>query len=44
MKAGSIRIEEIRENFLALMELRRVFTQVKPWLMTCVGASTGNLD
>ncbi len=44
MKTGSIRTEEILDNFLTLMKLRRVFIQVKPRLIILVGAITGSLD
>jgi len=44
MKAGSISHEEIPENFLVLMKLRRLFTQMKPWLRSCGGVVTGSLD
>jgi len=44
MKTGSIRTEEIPENFLTLMKLRRVFIQMKPRLRTWAGAIIGSLD
>jgi len=44
MKMGSIRVEEIPENFLVLIKLRRLFIQTKPWLRSFGGvAGTGSL-
>jgi hypothetical protein len=45
MKTGVIRIEEIPENFLVLIKLRRLPIQVNPRLMSFGGvAGTGSLD
>ena len=43
-KTGSIKNEEIPENFVVLMELRRLFTQTRPSLRNCGGLIAGSLD
>jgi hypothetical protein len=45
MKTGSIKIEEIPDNFLVLIKLWRLLAQTKPWLRSFGGVTgTGSLD
>jgi hypothetical protein len=45
MNTGAIKTEEIPENFLVLMKLRRLPIQVKPWLISLGGVTgTGSFD
>ena len=45
MKTGAIKMEEIPENFLVLIKLRRLLIQTKPWLRSFGGVTgTGSLD
>lgn len=45
MKKGSIKTEEIPENLLVLIKLRRLLIQAKPWLMSFGGVTgIGSLD
>jgi len=45
IKTGAIRMEEIPDNLLVLMKLRRLSIQLKPRLINFGGvAGTGSLD
>jgi hypothetical protein len=45
MKTGAIRNEEIPENLLVLIKLRRLPIQTKPWLISFGGVTgMGSLD
>ncbi|MBN2463025.1 MAG: hypothetical protein JXB43_05430 [Dehalococcoidia bacterium] len=45
MNTGAIKTEEIPENLLVLMELRRLLIHVKLWLISFGGVTgTGSLD
>jgi hypothetical protein len=45
MKKGSIKMEEMLENLLVLIKLRRLLIQAKPWLMSFGGVTgMGSLD
>ncbi|MBC8273628.1 MAG: hypothetical protein H8E40_01475 [Chloroflexi bacterium] len=45
MNIGSIKTEEIPENFLVLIKLRRLLIQAKPWLRSFGGVTgIGSLD
>ena len=45
MKRGSIKTEEIPENLLVLIKLRRLLIQAKLWLISFGGVTgIGNLD
>ena len=45
VKIGAVKIEETPENLFVLMKLRRLFIQVKPWLISFGGVTgTGSFD